>query len=1734
MRLRCRLISYSNPALAVERSWMSRVSLLLCIFVALIVAAIFSRGQASGPPPSPFDATRFAKSGCIIAQRFVLHSYEEPSVSRGNALLRFSNFYYGVVVFREPERMCFAMCEEGDHAIWFASRQSDTASRLTLISGICVFFVFPLFLLMFVATCNYRKRYRFAKSDSACSSPKVNKVRRCVASTKSRHCFVVIAFLLASIVPKSVSAQSCKGCGGLFPFCTSSSCFHHSYLMRENPGDVTWPEAVDFCLSKGAALASFQDEKEENALEAFLLDLSNFRGKTQFFFGLIRRPTSATGIYSYQLSDGSPLLTYDRWNRLGTFNDENTCGMVQIPSDLSTMHWKAESCLSRHQFFCKKPRKTTRSNGDVRLVGGVSRERGLLEVFQSGFWRRVCLSENIYSAGRTAAVSCRQLGYSGVLEASSRVGKIDNVSIHINCTSNNEFVRSCGRSDATCNEHVYVFCRFDSVKPFDVRLGKSSVPFRGVLEFRFESEWKPVCPSGSLNKMYDAVCKHLGYGEGKGTALPYITHSTCLTAKCGGYCESIQDFDFLSLKPSFFKYHEITCQNSDWSIRLVNGFGGTKQSEGRVEVHLNQRWRVVCDSKWNLNDSVVVCRQLDYGEPILAKRRFPATKNDVMIYTNGRRCEGNETALRDCISFIEDPNEACEEVVIRCKERKGCPFGWFIYADYCYSLSSSAVVLTRYFWSIGFNGFPSELHCGRSLLSISSSHEHAFVMALLAELESKGNLHSNDVWIGLDRNRDNQFKWNNRELLSRAMWSRGEPSADPLRTCVAMDTRTGYWKTADCFSNKQKLCKVALVDFDNEVRETDTPSFNGRCAKDEIYFKDACYYLSKDEDKAVSQKRAHRKICQNRNASLASLSSIGEYFFIAKESSTSNGSAYWIGLVYNYTTRSFTWLNGIPATFTKWAKYEPAHEKGRCVTFGFDGVDFGWSVAKCSTKAGYVCKKELKDSYGVESHTEIPFGYVYMCPSGWTKLGTRWCITRIDIAKTWHESLAECERLSSGNGSLASIHSRHEMDLLLLDRVESWIGLNDIDNEGIYNWADDSPLVYANWKSSGRDTSSLQREKLDCVAATNSSWQLRHCSEKKKSFCRSPASIDFNECLSEANDCHVNATCENTQYSFKCKCNQGFTGNGITCEDVDECIQSSPCLNDVQDCVNGLGSFECVCANGYTGDGSHCDDIDECLGNICHSQANCKNTNGSVECTCNYGYTGNGSHCDDIDECIGNICHSQANCKNTNGSVECTCNYGYTGDGSFCQAIVDTQNLSISETSIIVSVMCSLLALVLLSAVYVYHKKHHSAKKETLDDNWEIDPRDLTLLEKIGGGFFGDVLKAKIRIHFSQQLKLGNIIRQDADDKDSKLFVACKKLKGTYLQQDEADFLEEIRLMKEIGRHPHIVGMLACVTTSQPFCLIVEYCCHGDLLSYLQRKRPQHLNESESQESGSEDIIQESNGSSPEQESVSTTSRTLDSIRQNDTIMKEDKFKNGEKEDVWELTASHLLSFAWQIASGMEYLAGKHLVHRDLACRNVLVCENNFVKVSDFGLTRAVYEDGAYCQKTARRLPLRWMSIEAIIHRLFTEKSDVWSFGVVLWEIFTLGCFPYPCMTSRDILLRLRKGDRLDCPENCFEELRKLMSDCWHGEAEKRPTFKQLSERLGKMLEEESPNKYLNLDITYLYPFWEMKSTTEANESISTSSQCFDEVFEIDCATLKESTSDKIDVRYAMRRESTV
>jgi serine/threonine protein kinase len=171
-------------------------------------------------------------------------------------------------------------------------------------------------------------------------------------------------------------------------------------------------------------------------------------------------------------------------------------------------------------------------------------------------------------------------------------------------------------------------------------------------------------------------------------------------------------------------------------------------------------------------------------------------------------------------------------------------------------------------------------------------------------------------------------------------------------------------------------------------------------------------------------------------------------------------------------------------------------------------------------------------------------------------------------------------------------------------------------------------------------------------------------------------------------------------------------------------------------------------------------------------------------------------------------------------------------------------------------------------------------------------------------------------------------------------------------------------------------------------------------------------------------------------------------------------------------------------------------VHRDLACRNVLVDDNQILKISDFGLCRAIYKDTAYVKKTKGRLPLKWMSIEAIFDREFTRQSDVyvvddgrllicwlidvrcrWSFGVVLWEICTMGGFPYPTVPNESLLGKLRSGYRMEKPRNCSQELYDLMRECWSEDPQLRPSFQELTQIFGKMLANETHNHLLTADV---------------------------------------------------------
>ncbi|XP_078488365.1 uncharacterized protein LOC100175634 isoform X4 [Ciona intestinalis] len=166
---------------------------------------------------------------------------------------------------------------------------------------------------------------------------------------------------------------------------------------------------------------------------------------------------------------------------------------------------------------------------------------------------------------------------------------------------------------------------------------------------------------------------------------------------------------------------------------------------------------------------------------------------------------------------------------------------------------------------------------------------------------------------------------------------------------------------------------------------------------------------------------------------------------------------------------------------------------------------------------------------------------------------------------------------------------------------------------------------------------------------------------------------DIDECTLGTHNCHTNATCTNTDGSFTCACNTGFSGDGVSCMDIDECTLGTHNCHANAICTNTTGSFTCACNTGFSGDGVSCMDIDECtLGtHNCHANAICTNTTGSFTCACNTGFSGDGVSCMDIDECtLGtHNCHANANCTNTNGSFTCTCNTGFTGDGVSCTDI---------------------------------------------------------------------------------------------------------------------------------------------------------------------------------------------------------------------------------------------------------------------------------------------------------------------------------------------------------------------------------------------------------------------------------------------------------------------------------
>ncbi|KAM3937359.1 megakaryocyte-associated tyrosine-protein kinase [Leptodactylus fuscus] len=157
-----------------------------------------------------------------------------------------------------------------------------------------------------------------------------------------------------------------------------------------------------------------------------------------------------------------------------------------------------------------------------------------------------------------------------------------------------------------------------------------------------------------------------------------------------------------------------------------------------------------------------------------------------------------------------------------------------------------------------------------------------------------------------------------------------------------------------------------------------------------------------------------------------------------------------------------------------------------------------------------------------------------------------------------------------------------------------------------------------------------------------------------------------------------------------------------------------------------------------------------------------------------------------------------------------------------------------------------------------------------------------------------------------------------------------------------------------------------------------------------------------------------------------------------------------------------LLHFSVDIAQGMEYLEEKRLVHRDLAARNILVSETVEAKISDFGLSNS-----KHLPVDLSRLPIKWTAPEVLRHNKFSSRSDVWSFGVLLWEAFSYGRAPYPKLSAREVIEKVQSGYRMDAPEHCHPVVYTLMRSCWEDDPGKRPSFKKLREKLEKIMSAE-------------------------------------------------------------------
>jgi len=385
---------------------------------------------------------------------------------------------------------------------------------------------------------------------------------------------------------------------------------------------------------------------------------------------------------------------------------------------------------------------------------------------------------------------------------------------------------------------------------------------------------------------------------------------------------------------------------------------------------------------------------------------------------------------------------------------------------------------------------------------------------------------------------------------------------------------------------------------------------------------------------------------------------------------------------------------------------------------------------------------------------------------------------------------------------------------------------------------------------------------------------------------------------------------------------------------------------------------------------------------------------------------------------------------------------------SVASASDDENNLVVIAVIIVVPLLLLMLLLLIFIVWRVMKRKQTKSlyKSEKINENTykRMSFPNRYVLDPTMAGFDKLPNIPREKITYISDLGEGNfgmVVKGEAKNIVPGQFstlVAVKVLKEGSSNDASSGFVREAVLMNQFD-HPNILKLLGVCFEQEPFCIIFEYMELGDLNKYLRSKAV----------------------------NLGLPSSSL--------------------------TMQQLVDMAINIAAGLEYLAGCHFVHRDLATRNCLINHQLFVKISDFGLSKDIYSKDYYRLGDKSVLPIRWMPPEAIVFAKFTTQSDIWSFGIVLWEIFSGGAQPYYTLSNEEVMKYVTDEKVLRCPSSCPSEIYDLMVDCWAVNPDDRPTASEVHNGLQNWSPQLSANNATTVHVPHVDSYVQMSSARSSN-----------------------------------------